>query len=205
MKILYFLKKPLFSRIYYKINNIIKIKKKNYFQPANLTFDPQILLSTRKFLLSTRKCYFRPANQIYGKYMRLSGAKGGHFGQVWNKLYFHRFNLRIQSKKIIVSRKISRKIIWELVNFSKKISDCKSNTALPNPSESRVRDMQSQKKNAPPERTRIDIEQENEGVASVESSEIKTASARCDPLNSWGTYSLPPLLLLTVNRERERE
>ena len=52
----FFFFKPLFLWIYFKINNIIKIKKiKIYFWPANITFDPQILLLTRKF-------YFRSAN-----------------------------------------------------------------------------------------------------------------------------------------------
>ena len=67
IKILYLLKKSLFSWIYYKINNIIKIrKKKNYFRPANFTFDPQILLSSREF-------YFRHAKFTFDPQIRFAG------------------------------------------------------------------------------------------------------------------------------------
>ena len=70
-----------FSWIYYKIKSIIiKIVKKT----LTFTFPPQILLSPRKL-------YFRPANEICGKYVQLlprfSRAKVGHLRRVWNKIW----------------------------------------------------------------------------------------------------------------------
>ena len=60
-------------------------KKKSLFTFTNFYFS-QNLLWPRKF-------YFRPANEICGKYImrllpRFSGAQGCHFGRVWNKIVY---------------------------------------------------------------------------------------------------------------------
>ena len=114
IKILYFWKRPLFSRFYYNINNILKIKKK-------FTFVLQILLLTRK-------CYFRHANQICGKYMlllpRFSGAKGGYFGRVWNKIYFSNpgtylmlFILTLWETSYLILCYYSASCGWRIIQF----------------------------------------------------------------------------------------
>ena len=47
----------------------------------------------KQFLFSPCKFYFCPAYEICGKYMQLlprfSGAKGGHFVRVWNKINYY--------------------------------------------------------------------------------------------------------------------